>query len=53
VAGFQVGSNVSIHSRPVIALKKSFFSFVDAIVPNKFVSMGIQELVVSKRQVGK
>jgi hypothetical protein len=41
VAGFEVGSNVSIHARPIVTLEKAFFGFVDAVMPNKFVSMGI------------
>jgi hypothetical protein len=41
VAGFEMSSDVSVHSWPVVALEKAFFSFVDAIVPNELVAMGI------------
>jgi hypothetical protein len=41
VARFEVGSYVSIHTWPVVTLKKALFGFVDAIVPNKFIAMGI------------
>jgi hypothetical protein len=43
VAGFEMGSNVGIHTRPVIALEKALFGFMDAIVPNKLVSMGVSK----------
>ncbi len=36
-----MSSDVGVHPQPVVALEKSFFSFVDAIVPDKLVAMGI------------
>ncbi len=41
VAGLKVGSDVSVHTRPVEALEKPLFSFVNAIVTNEDVAMGI------------
>jgi hypothetical protein len=43
VAGFEMGSNVGIHTRPVISLEKVLFGLIDAIVPNELVSMGISK----------
>jgi len=34
VAGLKVGSDVSIHTRPVEALEMALFSFINAIVAN-------------------
>jgi hypothetical protein len=48
VAGFEVGSFVSIHTGPVVTLKKVLFRFVDAIVPNEFIAMGIYEGLLFK-----
>jgi hypothetical protein len=48
VASFEVGSYVSIHTRPVVTLKKALFGFVDAVVPNKFIAMGIYEGLLFK-----
>jgi hypothetical protein len=48
VAGFEVSSYVSIHARPVVTLKKTLFGFVDAIVPNKFIAMGIYKSLLFK-----
>ena len=41
MAGLKVGSDVSIHARPVEALQKALFSFVNAIMANEHVAMGI------------
>jgi hypothetical protein len=46
VAGFKVGSYVSIHAWPIVTLEEAFFGFVDAIVPNKFIAMGIYKSVM-------
>ena len=43
-----MGSNVSIHTRPVVTLKEALFGFVDAVVPNKFIAMGIYEGLLFK-----
>jgi hypothetical protein len=39
--GFKVDSDASIHARPVIALKEVLLCFVDAIMPDQQISMGI------------
>ena len=41
MAGLKVGSDVSIHTRPVEALEKALFSFVNAIMTDEDVAMGI------------
>jgi hypothetical protein len=46
VAHFEMGSNISIHTRPVIAHEKAFFCFIDAIVSNELVAMGVGESVL-------
>ncbi len=35
LASFEVGRDVGITTRPVVALEKAFFCFIDAIVPNE------------------
>jgi len=41
MAGFKVDSNVSILARPVIAMKEALLCFVDTIMPDQQISMGI------------
>ncbi len=43
VAGFKVGSDASVHAWPVDTLEKALFHFVDAIMTNKQITMGIRE----------
>jgi hypothetical protein len=42
MACLKMGSNVSIHTRPVETLEEALFCFVDAIVTYKEVAMGIR-----------
>ncbi len=41
VAGFEVGSDVGIHTRPVVTLKEALFCFIDVIMPDQQVAMCI------------
>ena len=43
-----MSSYVSIHTWPVVTLKEVLFGFVDAIVPNKFIAMGICKSLLFK-----
>jgi len=45
VARSEMGSNISIHTRLVIALEKAF-CFIDAIVSNELVAMGVGKSVL-------
>ena len=49
VACLKMGSDVSIHTRPVETLQEALFCFVDAIVTYKHIAMGISQCVLFER----
>ena len=50
VACLKMGSDVSIHARPVETLQEALFHFVDAIVTYKQIAMGISQCLLFERR---
>ena len=40
-AGLKMGSDISIHARPVETLEKALFGFIDAIMTDELAAMGM------------